>query len=277
MRLLGRDQGEFGIIDVVECLDDGTRLYLESGTYQSQATADGYQPFPYVRLMAGILSPAENILLIGCGGGTLATMRVRASKVGTVVDRNPISFTIAERFFGMPTDVPRACADFREFLRECRVRFDGIAIDVSGPESDTATFFDVATCELLRSRLNDGGRIAMNLSVEYDLDSTPDIIAERLAGTNLHAWVFDQPGRGLRNAVLACRPERAFSERACWALQSQPTTSFGCADARAAGRARAARSYVQPLSPKSLAIRGTCHVRERPTQSESRCGSVWLS
>lgn len=213
MRLLGRYQGEFGIIDVVECLDDGTRLYLESGTYQSQATADGYQPFPYVRLMAGILSSAENILLLGCGGGTLATMMVRAGKVVTVVDRNPISFTIAERFFGMPTDMPRACADFRDFLRECRLRFDGIAIDVSGPDFDTATSFDVATCELLRSRLSDGGRIAMNLSVEYDLDTTPDIIAERLAGTNLRAWVFDQPGRGLRNAVLACRPERAFRER----------------------------------------------------------------
>jgi hypothetical protein len=29
----------------------------------------------------------------------------------------------------------------------------------------------------------------------------------------LRAWIFDQPGRGPRNAVLACRPERGFRER----------------------------------------------------------------
>lgn len=213
MRLLGRYRGEFGIIDVVECLDNGARLYLEDGTYQSQATAEGYQPFPYVRLMAGILCPAENILLLGCGGGTLATMMVRAGKTVSVVDRNPLSFVIAERFFGMPTDVPRVCADFRDFLHECHIQFDGIAIDVSGPDFDMAAAFDVATCDLLRARLNHGGRIAMNVSAECDLDPTPDAIAMRLAGDTLRAWIFDQPGRGPRNAILACRPERGFRER----------------------------------------------------------------
>lgn len=213
MRLLGRYQGEFGTIDVVECLDNGARLYLEDGTYQSQATADGYEPFPYVPLMAGILCPAENVLLLGCGGGTLATMMVRAGKTVCVVDRNPLSFTIAERFFGMPTDVPRVCADFRDFLRERRGRFDGIAIDVSGPDFGTAEAFDATTCDLLRARLNEGGRIAMNISAASDLDPTPDAIAMRLAGNTLRAWIFDQPGRGPRNAVLACRPEREFRER----------------------------------------------------------------
>lgn len=238
MRLLGRYLGEFGIIDVVECLDNGARLYLEGGTYQSQATANGYQPFPYVRLMAGILRPAQNVLLLGCGGGTLATMMIRAGKTVCVVDRNPLSFVVAERFFGMPTDVPRACADFRDFLRECGQRFDGIAVDVSGPDFDMAAAFDVATCNLLRARLNVGGRIAMNISAESDLDPTPDIIANRLAGNTLQAWIFDRPGRGPRNAIVACRPERGFRERHALAT---PTTADD--ESWACRRARRRRSF----------------------------------
>jgi spermidine synthase len=213
MRLLGRYKGQFGAIDIVERLDDGARLYLEEGIYQSQATGDGELPFAYVRLMAGILSRATNVLLLGCGGGTLATMMVRDGKGVTVVDRNPISFQIAERFFGMPPGVTCVCADFRDFLRECQFRFDGIGIDISGPGFDAAASFDPATCTLVRARLSDRGRIAMNVSAASDVDPAPDRIAALLAGNTLRAWIFDHPGRGERNAILACRPERSFKER----------------------------------------------------------------
>jgi len=52
----------------------------------------------------------------------------------------------------------------------------------------------------------------MNMSAECDVDPSPDIIAGRLAGASMHAWIFDHPGRSVRNAILACRPERSFKE-----------------------------------------------------------------
>lgn len=213
MRLLGRYQGKFGQIDIVERKDDGARLYLEEGIYQSKATRAGELPFQYIRLMAGILKRSTNVLLLGCGGGTLATLLLRAGKAVTVVDHNPISFQIAQRFFGMPEETSCICADFRQYLTDCTTSFDGIAIDVSGPGFSFSRAFDLATCNLIRGRLRDRGRIAMNVQVVSDVDPAPDRIAARLSGDSLRAWIFDHPGRPERNVILACRPELSFHDR----------------------------------------------------------------
>ena len=98
----GRYQGKFGQIDIVEREDDGTRIYLEEGIYQSKATRAGELPFQYVRPMAGILKRSTNVLLLGCGGGTLATLLVKAGKAVNVVDHNPISFQIAHYWTSSP-------------------------------------------------------------------------------------------------------------------------------------------------------------------------------
>ena len=222
MRLLGRYQGKFGQIDIVERKDDGTRLYLEEGIYQSKATPAGELPFQYIRLMAGILKRSTNVLLLGCGGGTLATLLVRAGKAVTVVDHNPISFQIAQRFFGMPEAATCVCADFRQYLGDCATSFDGIAIDVSGPGFSTGREFDLATCNLIRARLYERGRITMNVPVESDIDAAPDRIAARLAGNSMRAWVFDHPGHDERNVILACRPEFSFHDRGILVLPEGP-------------------------------------------------------
>src|SRR5664279_6055883 len=92
MRLLGRYQGRSGEIEIVECSWDGTRIYFEQGVRQSQATPDGESVFTYVKLMDELLSRSTNILVLGCGGGNLATRLARLGKRLTIVDSNPISF-----------------------------------------------------------------------------------------------------------------------------------------------------------------------------------------
>jgi len=84
VRLLGRYQGRNGQIDIVECSWDGTRVYFEEGVRQSQATPDGESVFTYVKLMGELLSRSEQILVLGCGGGNLAT---RLSRLGARPDR----------------------------------------------------------------------------------------------------------------------------------------------------------------------------------------------
>ncbi len=213
MRLLGRYQGKNGEIEIVECSWDGTRIYFEEGVRQSQATPDGESVFTYVKLMDELLYRSTNILVLGCGGGNLATRLARLGKRLTIVDNNPISFVIAHKFFGLPDDLPCMVSDFRKFIYQDDTLYDGIAIDVGGPGFRFSEEFDIETCDAIRARLAPGGRIVMNVLVTNDIDPMPDRIAARLAGDSLRVWIVDEQGIEDRNAIIACSPGKQLSAR----------------------------------------------------------------
>jgi SAM-dependent methyltransferase len=213
VRLLGRYQGRNGEIEIVESLQDGTRIYFEAGVRQSQATSDGESVFTYVKLMDELLSRAADILVLGCGGGNLATRLAHLGKTLTIIDNNPISFVIAQQFFALPDNLNCRVADFRKFILDDHALYDGIAIDVGGPGFSFNDTFDQETCDAIRARLAPGGRIVMNVMVANDIDPTPDRIAARLAGDRLRMWIIDEQGIEDRNAILACLPERQLNPR----------------------------------------------------------------
>jgi len=213
VRLLGRYQGRNGAIEIVECSADGTRIYFEEGVRQSQATPDGESVFSYVKLMDELLHRATNVLVLGCGGGNLATRLARLGKELTIVDNNPISFVIAQRYFGLPNGLPLMVADFRKFILDDDLLYDGIAIDVGGPDFRFDDEFDVETCDAIRARLTPGGRIVMNVLVANDIDPVADRIAARLAGDRLRTWIIDEQGVQDRNAIIACVPEKQLNAR----------------------------------------------------------------
>jgi spermidine synthase len=213
VRLLGRYQGRNGAIEIVECSADGTRIYFEAGIRQSQATPDGESVFSYVKLMDELLHCATNILVLGCGGGNLATRLARLGKKLTIVDNNPLSFVIAQRYFGLPDGLPLMVSDFRKFIFDDDQLYDGIAIDVGGPDFCFDAEFDLETCDAIRARLAPGGRIVMNVLVANDIDQVPDRIAARLAGYRLRSWIIDEPAVQDRNAIIACAPERQLNAR----------------------------------------------------------------
>jgi spermidine synthase len=208
VRLLGRYLGNNGEIQIVECSWDGTRIYFEEGVRQSQATPDGDSVFTYVKLMDELLYRSANILVLGCGGGNLATRLARLGKRLTIVDNNPISFVIAQRYFGLPDDLSCMVSDFRKFVYDDNTLYDGIAIDVGGPGFQFDDEFDVETCDAIRARLAPGGRIVMNVTVTNDIDPIPDRVAARLAGDNLRVWIVDEQGIEERNAIIACLPKQ---------------------------------------------------------------------
>ncbi len=133
MKILGRYKGKLGDIAIWESERTGDRLYREGEIFQSQSSAAGESRLPYVKMMEAFLGDAKNVLLLGCGGGNLATMLARSGKSVTVVDHNPVSFDLAKRFFGMPKEISCFVADFKEYLAAETRSFDGIAIDVGGP------------------------------------------------------------------------------------------------------------------------------------------------
>jgi spermidine synthase len=213
VRLLGRYQGRSGEIEIVECSQDGTRIYFEEGVRQSQATPDGESVFTYVKIMDELLHRSARILVLGCGGGNLATRLAGLGKTLTIVDNNPISFVIAHKFFGLPDNLNCMVSDFRKFIYRDDVFYDGIAIDIGGPGFRFNDEFDAETCEAIRARLAPGGRIVMNVTVANDIDPLPDRIAARLAGDGLRVWIVDEQGVEDRNAIIACLPERQLNAR----------------------------------------------------------------
>jgi SAM-dependent methyltransferase len=160
-----------------------------------------------------LLHHSTNILILGCGGGNLATRLARLGKKLTIVDNNPISFVIAQKFFALPDGLPLMVSDFRNFILDDDLLYDGIAIDVGGPDFRFGDEFDVETCDAIRARLAPGGRIIMNVLVANDFDPVPDRIAARLAGDRLTAWIVDEQGVQDRNAIIACVPEKQLNAR----------------------------------------------------------------
>jgi len=184
----------------------GNRIYLEGSAIQTYARQDGTSLLSYICLMVDILGPAQNVLALGCAGGSLATMLHRMGRRVTVVDDNPASFDIARRYFGMPADLRCVTADFREYLADEEMLFDGVAIDIGGPAASFESLFDAKSCAALRARLSAQGRLAMNLIVPSRKDRLADHIAALLTGDGASTWIYDQEGETDFNTVLARLP-----------------------------------------------------------------------
>lgn len=209
MQTLGYFDGAYGTICVIEDKATGARRYYEGNAFQSHALPSGESCFTYVHLMSNFLRPATNVLLLGCGGGTLATMLHRQGKTVTTVDRNPLSFRLAQEYFWMPRGVRCVVADFKDFLNGTTGCFDGIAIDVGSMDFRFGDAFDRGTCQALRRVLIHSGRMTMNILVDHDLDALSDQIAADLAGQDLNGWVIDEAGgEPEHNAIIMCAPER---------------------------------------------------------------------
>jgi SAM-dependent methyltransferase len=208
MRFLASFQGRRGEIVIMEDLDTGARSYYEAGVFQSHATADGTSSFSYVHIMARLLRRCSDVLLLGCAAGSLATMLSRQGKRVTLVDDNAVSFDIARQFFSLPDNVTCVVEDFHAFLGHGPTCFDGIGIDIGAASIRFDEEFDPHTCREIRTRLAPGGRIAMNMVAEHDIDPVPDRILAMLADDDLRGWIYDRPGERNRNAVLSVVPEK---------------------------------------------------------------------
>jgi hypothetical protein len=191
--VLGRFAGPCGEIRVLEEAATGARLYEEGGITQSRVLPGGEAGVAYVRLMAALLADGGNILLLGCGGGALATMLHRRAAKVTVAESNPLSFGLARTFFWMPAGIECIVADMRELAPCPAGTLGAIGIDVGGPRFSYEDVITTSAIAGLRRALREGGRIAVNISLEAPDDPVPGRIADRLAAEGLEVWAFTEP------------------------------------------------------------------------------------
>src|SRR6185295_14171285 len=131
MRPPFRHPSKFGIITLRGSRRHGTLTYEQKGGNQSTVDANGVSLDAYIHALYGLAlqRPGARILMIGCGGGTLATMLARAGKRVTAVDIDKVSFRLAKRYFGLPPEVECHVGDGLAFLRKTRRRFDTLIVD----------------------------------------------------------------------------------------------------------------------------------------------------
>lgn len=198
---------EFGTIKIVRSTRDGTYTYYQDSCCHSQANTEGVSTCAYVHVMYSIIkqAKAQRILMIGCAGGSLATMLDRLGCVVTVIDINPHAFTLAKRYFQMPDTIQCIVGDGWSYILETENHYDAIAVDAfksNGTIPDQFTsevFFQIA-----KEALGKPGIIVMNVMIDNDLDLLADQIAVHMEQAEMPAILFDRPGWIDRNTIVAC-------------------------------------------------------------------------
>ena len=183
----------------------GKVSYWQGEYHQSAADGTGVSTADYIHAMHYFLMQAQagNVLMIGCGGGTLATMLQRSGVAVTVVDLHRFSFAIAAKYFHLPQSVTCHVADGIAWLKRNRGHFDAIVLDAFGGDGMPGAFRTAAFFKLAKSRLvARGGLFLMNVIVDGDEDSVPDDLVRLMRKSWPRVRLLDTDGWIDRNAVI---------------------------------------------------------------------------
>jgi spermidine synthase len=196
-------ESDFGIINILKNRSTGALIYDVDGSSQSVADGQGTSMASYIHAFFGLLTQAKarNILLIGCGGGTLATMLARARRNVTMVDINPASFTLAKRYFGLPDSVVCHIEDGKSFLRKDTATYDAIVLDAFLGDHIPLHLSSLRFFELVRDHLTARGAVFANVVVKNDFDDKADRVAHAMTKVWSNVRVLDSERVLGRNAI----------------------------------------------------------------------------
>jgi cyclopropane fatty-acyl-phospholipid synthase-like methyltransferase len=184
----------------------GKVSYWQKEYHQSAADAHGVSTADYIHAMYFFLMQAQarDVLMIGCGGGTLATMLARSNVAVTVVDLHKLSFDIARKYFQLHNDVICHVDDGIAYLKTNRRCHDAIVLDAFGEGGMPADFMQPDFFKLARARLKPRNSLfLMNVIVDDDDDRTPDILVRAMHAHWGRVRLLDTDGWVDRNAVIA--------------------------------------------------------------------------
>jgi spermidine synthase len=196
----------FGRIKITRSEKTGSHTYYQGKCFHSQSDAEGVSTCVYIHVMYEIVrqSAAKRVLMIGCAGGSLATMLQRLGCQVTLVDINEYSFTLAKRYFQLPAEVECVTADGMEFVRGVKKPFDAVVIDVFDSKGKIPEpFLADGFFHSLRAAVKPGGIAVMNVMIAHDMDMQAERIATAMQSAGLPAVLFDWRGIKNRNTIVA--------------------------------------------------------------------------
>lgn len=205
MILLENVDTPFGNIKIIESSKDGSITYYQGECFQSQVDKKGTSTCAYIHVMKDVVLSAKpaSVLLIGCAGGSLATLLSRAGCQVTMVDINDYAFTLARRYFQLPDDVECVVSDGYAYLSSSDRHFDAIAVDAfSGTGVIPVQMRKKDFFRLSREAMSPSGVIAMNVMTSHDLDMEADRIAQKMEEAGLPVVLYDWSGVQDRNTIV---------------------------------------------------------------------------
>lgn len=205
MKELARREGAFGTIRILEQAEDGARIYMIGETVQTQVDRNGVSVSGYVHAMELLLGSAGSVLMIGGGGGGLATMLARAGKRVTVVDIEPAAEDLARRYFWPGPNVHWVTADALSFARAGRTTFDAVVVDACDGTGIVRPFNEADTLAWLLDQTSPAGALVVNLARNDDLPTHGRSLARQLAHRGLSATLYSAREGEEGNEVLHVR------------------------------------------------------------------------
>jgi predicted O-methyltransferase YrrM len=217
MNRLAQSKSRFGPpIDIEEEMRTGAIAYWQGEYYQSRADRGGVSLLDYIHALFGLLvqKRPQSVLMIGCAGGSLATMLTRHGSAVLAVDVNPQAFLIARRYFQMPDSVECRLADGFEYLVSTRRMFDAIVLDAfHGGRMDEELLSEMFFARA-RKRLRKGGAVFANIHVLRDSDDAADRAAAGMASAFSDVRILDRPVTKQRNAIVMAGAVRGLKKPA---------------------------------------------------------------
>jgi SAM-dependent methyltransferase len=234
MKVLASRPGLFGPIRVLERKSDGARLYCIKGSVQTLMLAEGVSAFGYVHAAKLLAANARDVLMIGGGGGSLATMLARRGQRVTVLDVDPAAEAIAREYFGLHDGVHWLTTDALSFIENHRGAFDAIIIDACDSEGLVFPFNSPQTIANILKKACPKGSLIINVVQEEGAPTWGGWLAEKLGSFGLSVCLYRSEDGWEGNEILHVRA-------------TGPTDSFVITDL--AQRPPEARTYLMSLRP----------------------------
>jgi len=178
--------------------------YWQDERHQSHADKSGVSLAGYIHAIHSLVRQANcrDVLMIGCGGGTLATMLHAGGTKVTIVERNARSFAISRKHFCLPNDVTCHVGDGRAFLENYSRRFDAIVLDAYDGDDIPQTLRTADFFELVKSRLRPkNGCFFANVIIRNGRDRRVQDLLLMMQASWPAVRLLAAPGASRRNAI----------------------------------------------------------------------------
>lgn len=233
-RELARRDGLFGPIRVLERKSDGARLYCINDSIQTLMLPEGVSAFGYVHAAKLLVANAPKVLMIGGGGGSLATMLARRGHGVTVLDIDPVAEEIAREYFGLHDGVRWLTTDPHRFIERNRDLFDAVIVDACDSEGLVSPFNKPHIIASILTKACPNGSVIVNIVQEDGAPSYGGWMATKLASLGFSVCLYRSEEGWEGNEILHVRAEGPTDQLTVTDLEQRPPE---------------ARTYLMSLRP----------------------------
>ena len=184
---------------------NGAYVYEQGDSCQSEADEQGVSLSSYIHALFSLICQkrSKRVLMIGCGGGTLATLLARSGIEVTVIDNNPNAFVLARRYFHLPEQVKCAVADGADHLKDCGLLYDAVVLDAYNGNRIPRHLQSLDFLKLVKRRLHQSeGIFLANVYLHHAFDLTADKMVHAAGTIWRDVGLLDGRGYSNRNAIV---------------------------------------------------------------------------